>query len=103
MKLLIGAGAKVGATNKMGLSAFEMGLFYGHDGLEELIAGGYRLPPDKAKLYETTYAQKPTVLGLVRKAAKCGGSGRAEIDRDIDDRVRPVRIAAAGIVLDHNT
>jgi HEAT repeat protein len=70
MKLLIGAGAKVGATNKMGLSAFEMGLFYGHDGLEELIAGGYRLPPDKAKLYETTYAQKPTVLGLVRKAAK---------------------------------
>jgi len=69
MKLLIGAGAKVGATNKMGLSAFEMGLFSAHDGLDELIAGGYRLPPDKAKAYETAYAQKPAVLSLVRKAA----------------------------------
>jgi ankyrin repeat protein len=70
MKQLIGAGAKVGATNKTGLSAFEMGLFYGHDGLEELIAGGYRLSAEKAKLYAATYAQKPAVLALIKKAAK---------------------------------
>lgn len=70
MKLLIGAGAKVAATNKMGLSAFELGLFSGHDGLDELIAAGYRLPPDKVKMYETAFAQKPAVLALVRKAAK---------------------------------
>ena len=70
MKLLIGGGAKVGATNKMGLSAFEMGLFQGHDGLEELIAAGYRLPPAKIKTYETAYAQTPAVLALVRKAAR---------------------------------
>jgi HEAT repeat protein len=45
-------------------------LFSGHDGLDELIASGYRLPPGKVKLYETTYAQKPAVLALVRKAAR---------------------------------
>jgi HEAT repeat protein len=70
MKLLIGAGAKVGATNAMGLTAFDMGLYFGHDGLEELIAAGYRLPPEKAKAYEKAYAEKPAVLALVRKATR---------------------------------
>ena len=70
MKLLIGAGAKVGATNAMGLTAFDMGLYFGHDGLEELIAAGYRLPPDKAKAYEKAFAERPAVLALVRKAAR---------------------------------
>ena len=73
MKALIGAGAKVEATNKMGLSAFEMGLFSAHDGLDELIASGYRLSPAKAKTYETAYAQKPAVLSLVRRAANPRG------------------------------
>jgi HEAT repeat protein len=70
MKLLIGAGAKVGSTNVMGLAAFDMGLFLGHDGLEELIAAGYRLPPDRAKAYAQAYADKPAVLALVKKATR---------------------------------
>ncbi len=70
MKMLIAAGAKVGTTNPAGLSAFDMGLYAGHDGLEELIAAGYRLPPEKAKGYEKAYAGKPAVLALVRKATR---------------------------------
>jgi len=68
MKMLIVAGAKIGAKNPAGLSAFDMGLYSGHDGLEELIAAGYRLLPDKAKGYEKAFAEKPAVLALVRKA-----------------------------------
>ena len=68
MKLLIAGGAKVHATNASKLTAFEMGLFAGHDGLEELIAAGYRLTPAKAKDYSQTYAGKPAVLALIRKA-----------------------------------
>lgn len=70
MKLLLAAGAKVNATNVSRLTAFEMGLFYGHDGLEELIAAGYRLPPDKAKGYAQAYAGKPAVLALITKASR---------------------------------
>ena len=70
MKLLIVAGAKVGTTNPAGLAAFDMGLYSGHDGLEELIAAGYRLAPEKAKAYEKAYAGKPAVLALVRKATR---------------------------------
>ena len=70
MRMLIKAGAKVDAKNKMGLTPFEMGLFYGHDGLEEIIAAGYRLPPEKAKMYEQGYAGKPTVQAMIRKAKK---------------------------------
>lgn len=70
MKILIGAGAKVGATNAAGLTAFEMGLFFAHDGLEELIAAGYRLPPEKAKTYAQAYAGKPAVQALIKKATR---------------------------------
>ena len=70
IRMLVVAGAKVGTTNPAGLSAFDMGLYSGHDGLEELIVAGYRLPPEKAKVYEKTYADKPAVLALVRKAAR---------------------------------
>ena len=70
MKLLLVAGAKVGTRNPAGLAAFDMGLYSGHDGLEELIAAGYRLPPEKAKAYEAAFAGKPAVLALVRKATR---------------------------------
>lgn len=70
MKTLIVAGAKVGATNRAGLSAFDMGMFSGHDGLEELIAAGYRLPPEKAKAYQRAFAGKPAVLALILKATR---------------------------------
>jgi len=65
---LIKAGAKVGAKNAAGLTAFEMGLFSGHDGLEELIAAGYRLPADKAALFRQGYASQPKSLDLITKA-----------------------------------
>ena len=65
---LIKAGAKIDAKNAAGLTAFEMGLFSGHDGLEELIAAGYRLPADKAALYRQGYASNPKSLELIGKA-----------------------------------
>jgi hypothetical protein len=70
MRTLIASGAKVDAAGKTGLTAFEQGLVSGHDGLEELIAAGYRLPPEKAKALEQAYAAKPASLALVRKAAR---------------------------------
>lgn len=66
--LLIKAGAKIDARNASGLTAFEMGLFSGHDGLEALIAAGYRLPPDKAALYRQSYASNPKALELIDRA-----------------------------------
>lgn len=70
MRALIASGAKVDAVGKTGLTAFEQGLASGHDGLDELIAAGYRLPPEKAKALEQAYAAKPASLALVRKAAR---------------------------------
>jgi hypothetical protein len=70
IKILLTAGARMDAKNAAGLTAFEMGLYSGHDGLEELIAAGYRLPPDKVKAYEQGYAGKPAVQALIKKAAK---------------------------------
>jgi len=70
MRALIKAGAKIDAVGKTGLTAFEQGLASGHDGLDEIIAAGYRLPPEKAKALEQAYAGKPASLALVKKAAR---------------------------------
>src|SRR5262249_37088629 len=70
MRTLIKAGAKIDVKNKVGLTPFEMGLLWGHDGLEEIIAAGYRLPPDKVKTYTEGYAGKPAVQAMIRKATK---------------------------------
>jgi HEAT repeat protein len=69
MKMLIKAGARINVPNKSGLTPFEMGLWMGHDGLEELIAAGYRLPPDKVKLYLEGYKDRPAAVAMVKKAA----------------------------------
>ncbi|MEO7742972.1 MAG: HEAT repeat domain-containing protein [Usitatibacter sp.] len=69
-RMLIKAGAKVTATNSAGLTPFEMGLFYAHDGLEEILAAGYRLPPDKAKMYAEGYKGKAAVQDMIRKATR---------------------------------
>ena len=69
MRMLIKAGAKISVPNKSGLTPFEMGLWMGHDGLEELIAAGYRLPPDKVKLYLEGYKDRPAAIAMVKKAA----------------------------------
>ena len=70
LRTLIKAGAKINATNTAGLTPFEMGLWTGHDGLDELIAAGYRLPPDKAKLYLDGYKDRPAAIQMVKKATK---------------------------------
>ena len=69
IRTLIKAGAKINARNASGLTAFEMGLWYGHDGLDELIAAGYRLPPDKVKQYLEGYKDRPASIAMVKKAA----------------------------------
>ncbi len=69
-RMLIKAGAKIDVKNKSGLTPFELGLYYGHDGLEEIIAAGYRLPPDKAKMYKEGYAGRPAAQAMIVKATK---------------------------------
>jgi len=70
IRTLIKAGAKINAKNRAGLTPFEMGLWMGHDGLEELIAAGYRLPPAKVKTYTEGYKGRPAALSMIRKAAR---------------------------------
>jgi len=70
MRTLIKAGARITATNTAGLTPFEMGLWMGHDGLEELIAAGYRLPPAKVKGYLEGYKDRPAAQAMVKKAAR---------------------------------
>ena len=69
IRMLIKAGAKINAKNGSGLTPFEMGLYSGHDGLDEFIAAGYRLPPDKVKLYLDGYKDRPAAIAMVKKAA----------------------------------
>jgi hypothetical protein len=69
IRMLIKAGAKINATNASGLTPFEMGLWSGHDGLDELIAAGYRLPPDKVKGYLDAYKDRPAAIAMVKKAS----------------------------------
>lgn len=68
MRMLLKAGARVDAKNSAGLTPFEFGLIFAHDGLEELLAAGYRLPPDKAKAYREAYADRPAAQVMIRKA-----------------------------------
>jgi hypothetical protein len=63
MKMLLKAGARVDAKNSAGLTPFEFGLMFAHDGLEELLAAGYRLPPDKAKAYREARRRPPGGAG----------------------------------------
>jgi HEAT repeat protein len=70
IRTMIKAGAKIHATNGSGLTPFEMGLWMGHDGLEELIAAGYRLPPAKVKGYLEGYKDRPAAQAMVKKAAR---------------------------------
>ena len=69
MRMLLEAGARIGAVNSAGLTPFEHGLHSAHDGLEEIIAAGYRMPPDKVKLYQQGYADRPAAQAMIRKAS----------------------------------
>ena len=68
IRTLLKAGAKMDARHSSGLHPFEMGLWMGHDGLEEFLAAGYRLPPDKAKAYLEAYKDRPPAVAMVKKA-----------------------------------
>jgi hypothetical protein len=68
MNALLTAGARINVVNQSGLSAFEFGLFSGHDGLETLIAAGYRLPAAKVKVYLEAYKDNPKAVALIRRA-----------------------------------
>ena len=69
IRMLIKAGAKINVPNASGLTPFEMGLWSAHDGLEELLAAGYRLPPEKVKMYLEGYKDRPASVAMVKKAA----------------------------------
>jgi len=69
IRMLLKAGARIGTANSAGLTAFEHGLYLAHDGLDELIAAGYRLPPDKVKAYREGYADRPAAQAMIRKAS----------------------------------
>jgi len=69
IRTLLKAGAKMNAPHASGLAPFEMGLWSGHDGLEEFLAAGYRLPPAKVKMYLEAYKDRPAAVAMVKKAA----------------------------------
>lgn len=69
MSTLIKAGGKINAKNQAGLTAFEFGLFAAHDGLDALLAAGYRLPAEKVKVYLDAYQANPKAVALVKRAA----------------------------------
>ena len=58
------------AKNGSGLTAFEFALWNGNDGASAIAAAGYRLPPEKAKMYRESYAKKPKTLELIKLATK---------------------------------
>lgn len=68
IRMLLKAGARMDAKHSSGLHPFEMGLWSGHDGLEEFLAAGYRLPPAKAKMYLEAYRDRPAAVAMVKKA-----------------------------------
>ena len=70
IRVLLKAGARINAANTGGRTPFEAGLWMGHDGLEELIAAGYRLPPDKAKMYMEGYKDRPAAQAMIKKATR---------------------------------
>jgi HEAT repeat protein len=69
MRALLKAGGQLNAVNSAGLTAFEFGLFSGHDGLDALVAAGYRLPAAKVKTYLEAYKANLKAVALVKKAA----------------------------------
>jgi HEAT repeat protein len=69
IRLLLKAGAKLDHRNGSGLNALEMGIVSGNPGLEELIAAGARLDPQKAKSWSEAYKSNPKALALIKKAS----------------------------------
>jgi hypothetical protein len=70
VKMLLKAGADIHAKNKQGLTAFEFGLWGASDGAAAIIAAGYRLPAEKAKMYREAYKTNPKTIALINQATK---------------------------------
>jgi len=70
VRMLLDAGAKIGARNKMNLTALEMSIISVNTGVEELIAAGARLDPKTSKEYLDAYKDNPRALALVKKATR---------------------------------
>jgi hypothetical protein len=70
VKILLAAKADMYAKNVTGMTAFEFGLWNATDGAATLAAAGFRLSPDKVKMYSESYAKDPKKLELVKKATK---------------------------------
>ena len=70
VKILLGAKANMNARNGSGMTAFEFGLIFATDGAAALAAAGFRLSPDKVKMYREAYAKDAKKLALVAKATK---------------------------------
>lgn len=68
IRLLLKAGTKIDLRNGTGLNALESGIVSGNPGLEELIAAGARLDPQKAKSWAEAYKGNPAALALIKKA-----------------------------------
>jgi len=69
VKMLLKAGADMNAKNKMGLAAFEFGLWSAAPGAAAIAAAGYRLPADKVKMYRDAYKGNAKILALIDKAS----------------------------------
>ena len=68
MGAMLKAGGQLRAVNQSGLTAFEFGLFSGHDGLDALVAAGYKLPAEKVKVYLEAYKANPKAVALIKRA-----------------------------------
>lgn len=68
MRQLLDAGAKYDVRNGAGLTALEMNIWSGNDGLEALIDAGARLSAKTAKSFEEAYKAMPRALALIKEA-----------------------------------
>lgn len=70
VKMLLDAKADMNKKNITGMTAFEFGLWNATDGAAALAKAGFRLPPDKVKMYREAYAKEPAKLELLKLATK---------------------------------
>jgi HEAT repeat protein len=68
IRTLLKAGARLTDRDANGFDAYEAGLYFAHDGLDELLAAGYRMPPARAKELLMAYQDNPRAVAAIRKA-----------------------------------
>jgi hypothetical protein len=68
IRTLVKAGARLKDRDANGFDPYESGLVWGHDGLDELLAAGYRMAPARGKELLAAYADNSRALPYIRKA-----------------------------------